>query len=99
MKFNDEELMKMATLSCPECGGKSFTSTDSTFTVGRCMECNTLVESFGVVPALAAQLLEERKNNTRDTMMSDETYDRIQTVGPWIAGITSFVGIAALFLL
>jgi hypothetical protein len=99
MKFNDEELMEMSSPSCPECGGKRFTSTDSTFTIGLCMGCNTLMKSFGVVPALAAQLLEERKNNNRGHIMSDKTYDRIQTVGPWIAGITAALGLTALFLL
>jgi hypothetical protein len=30
--------------------------------------------------------------------MTEKTYNLIQAVGPWIAGITSIVGLVALFL-
>jgi hypothetical protein len=31
--------------------------------------------------------------------MSDKTYNRIQNVGPWIAGITAVLGLISLFFL
>jgi hypothetical protein len=74
MNFSNEELMDMVSPSCPECRGKHFARAGDTY-VGRCIECKTLVESFGVVPQLAAQLLEQK--NYASTFTDEEAVERI----------------------